>query len=220
MSEFLPIKSIYTGADVTALGEASPDDVMLTPGGGIKFPDGSLQVSAPTAGAAATLVEESPPTATPTTLWFESDTGRMYLKYKNPDDAEIWVEANVAGVRGQSGNDGAPGAAGAPGADGAPGVKGDTGATGPQGPQGPGGPQGPQGPQGPGGSYLSLGSYMFAWYGGQASPGQTFGGGELSYSGVEAGGTLCTYYGTLPGAWQACGGVISYPGATLYLRIG
>lgn len=41
MSEFLPVKAIYTGTDVTALGEAQPDDVMLVPGGGIKFPDGS-----------------------------------------------------------------------------------------------------------------------------------------------------------------------------------
>ncbi len=47
MSEFLPVKSIYTGTDVTALGEAQPDDVMLSPGGGIKFPDGSIQVTAP-----------------------------------------------------------------------------------------------------------------------------------------------------------------------------
>ncbi len=46
MSEFLPIKPIYTGVDVTALGEPSPDDVMRAPGGGIKFPDGSLQITA------------------------------------------------------------------------------------------------------------------------------------------------------------------------------
>lgn len=46
MSEFLPIKSIYTGADVTALGEAAPDDVMLAPDGGIKYPDGSVQLTA------------------------------------------------------------------------------------------------------------------------------------------------------------------------------
>jgi hypothetical protein len=47
MSEFLPIKSIYTGTDVTALGEAQPDDVMLAPTGGFKFPDGSTQTTAP-----------------------------------------------------------------------------------------------------------------------------------------------------------------------------
>ncbi len=46
MSEFLPVKSIYTGADVTALGEAASDDVMLAPGGGIKYPDGSVQLTA------------------------------------------------------------------------------------------------------------------------------------------------------------------------------
>ncbi len=46
MSEFLPVKSIYTGADVTALGEAASNDVMLAPGGGIKYPDGSIQITA------------------------------------------------------------------------------------------------------------------------------------------------------------------------------
>jgi hypothetical protein len=142
MSEFLPVKSIYTGADVTALGEATPDDVMLAPGGGIKYPDGSVQLTAPAAGAAGTLVEETPPAATPTTLWFESDSGRMYLKYKNPDDAEVWVEANVAGVRGQTGP------AGADGADGADGVAGPAGADGAVGPQGPAGADGVAGPAG------------------------------------------------------------------------
>jgi len=46
MSEFLPVKPIYTGTDVTALGEAQPEDVMLAPGGGVKFPDGSVQLTA------------------------------------------------------------------------------------------------------------------------------------------------------------------------------
>jgi len=164
MSEFLPVKPIYTGTDVVALGEASPDDVMLSPGGGIKFPDGSLQITA--GGASGTLVEESPPTATPTTLWFESDSGRMYLKYKNPDDAEVWVEANVAGVRGEvgpageqgvvgpagpQGEIGLTGPAGADGAVGPAGPKGDTGDTGPAGADGAQGIQGEVGPQGPAG---------------------------------------------------------------------
>ncbi len=171
MSEFLPVKPIYTGTDVVALGEASPDDVMLSPGGGIKFPDGSLQITAGGGGGSSgTLVEESPPTAAPTTLWFESDSGRMYLKYKNPDDAEVWVEANVAGVRGEVGPAGEQGAvgpagpqgeigltgpAGADGAVGPAGPKGDTGDTGPAGADGAQGPAGADstvaGPQGPAG---------------------------------------------------------------------
>ncbi len=148
MSEFLPVKPIYTGTDVTALGEAAPDDVMLSPGGGIKFPDGSLQITAGGSGSSGTLVEESPPTAAPTTLWFESDSGRMYLKYKNPDDAEVWVEANVAGVRGEVGPAGEQGAVGPAGPQGEIGLTGPAGADGVAGPAGADGAVGPQGPAG------------------------------------------------------------------------
>jgi hypothetical protein len=45
MSDFLPIKAIHSGDDVTALSEAQPTDVMLAPGG-IKFGDGSVMTTA------------------------------------------------------------------------------------------------------------------------------------------------------------------------------
>jgi hypothetical protein len=49
-------------------------------------------------GPSGTLVGDAPPAADPTTLWFDSDAGRMYLKYVNPDAREVWVEANVSGA--------------------------------------------------------------------------------------------------------------------------
>jgi hypothetical protein len=45
MSDFLPIKAVHSGSDVTALSEAASDDVLLAPGG-IKFGDGSVLDSA------------------------------------------------------------------------------------------------------------------------------------------------------------------------------
>lgn len=159
MSEFLPVKSIYTGTEVTALGEAAPDDVMLSPDGGIKFPDGSIQLSAQSGGG--TLVDEAPPTASPKATWFESDTGRMFLLYDNPDGQKVWVEANAAGTRGLTGATGAAGPQGEQGIQGdigpqgiqgetgLTGAKGDTGEIGPAGPKGDKGDVGAQGPAGP-----------------------------------------------------------------------
>jgi hypothetical protein len=147
MSEFLPIKSIYTGADVTALGEAAPDDVMLAPDGGIKFPDGSIQLSAQSGGG-GTLVEEVPPTAPPKATWFESDSGRMYLLYNNPDGNDVWVEANAAGTRGLTGATGAIGPQGEVGPKGETGVQGIQGETGPAGAKGDTGEAGPAGAEG------------------------------------------------------------------------
>lgn len=51
MADFLPVKPIYTGTDVTGLGEAQPGDTMVLPDGGMKFPDGSIQVTAASDGA-------------------------------------------------------------------------------------------------------------------------------------------------------------------------
>jgi hypothetical protein len=149
MSEFLPVKSIYTGADVTALGEATPDDVMLAPGGGIKYPDGSVQLTAQSGGG--TLVEEVPPTAPPKATWFESDTGRMYLLYNNPDGNDVWVEANAAGTRGLTGATGATGPQGERGLQGdagVQGIQGETGLTGAKGDTGEAGPAGEKGDTG------------------------------------------------------------------------
>jgi hypothetical protein len=44
-----------------------------------------------------TFVEEQPPTAPYKAVWFESDTGRTFIRYKNPDDSQTWVEAAGGG---------------------------------------------------------------------------------------------------------------------------
>lgn len=126
MSEFLPVKSIYTGADVTALGEAAPDDVMLAPGGGIKFPDGSIQVKAPSDGA-------------------QGPAGPQGIQ---GEAGPAGADSTVPGPQGPAGTDGAVGPAGPAGADGAAGPKGDTGDTGPAGADGAQGPKGDPGDAG------------------------------------------------------------------------
>lgn len=171
MSEFLPVKSIYTGADVTALGEAAPDDVMLAPGGGIKYPDGSLQITAG-GGGAGTVGPQGPQGETgpagPEGLsayevavtngypgteseWVASLEGAQGPAGPKGDTGAAGVDGAV-GPQGLKGDTGATGPAGTNGADGAAGPKGDTGATGPQGIQGNAGTTGGVGPQGPTGA--------------------------------------------------------------------
>jgi hypothetical protein len=181
MSEFLPVKSIYTGTDVTALGEATPDDVMLAPGGGIKYPDGSIQLTASADGAEGPAGPEGPqgiqgeagPAGADGAAGPKGDTG---------DTGPAGAASTVPGPKGDTGDTGPAGAdgaqgpkgdtgpagadstvagpqgpkgdAGPAGADGAVGAKGDPGETGPDGADGvagPAGPAGAAGPQGPAG---------------------------------------------------------------------
>jgi len=137
MSEFLPIKPIYTGVDVTALGEPSPDDVMRAPGGGIKFPDGSLQITA--VGLAGPQGEEG-------LSAYEVAVTNGY-----PGTEAEWLDSLV----------GAPGAAGADST--VPGPAGPAGADSTvPGPQGPAGADstvpGPVGPAGPSAVSLDAGN--------------------------------------------------------------
>ena len=142
------------------------------------------------ANAAATFAEVSPPLeAKEKSFWFETDSGRVYIKYKNPDDTEIWVESSSSSVPGPVGPEGQVGPAGPEGPQGQTGLtgaagptgpKGDTGAAGPQGPQGiqgvqgpigPTGATGPQGPQGVGvgtqnpaeAGYMRIGDILVQW---------------------------------------------------------
>jgi hypothetical protein len=129
----------------------------------------------------ATFVEVSPPLeAKEKSFWFETDSGRVYIKYKNPDGTEIWVESSSSSVpgpvgpqgevgptgpqgpQGQTGLTGAAGPAGPAGATGPAGPQGVQGPTGPGGPQGPQGPEGPMGPQGPAGPSSS--TTARAWF--------------------------------------------------------
>lgn len=99
--------------------------------------------------SAAVIVSDTPPTnAAQGTLWWESDTGKTFLRYSDGDTWQ-WIQ--------QSSSTGAVGPQGMPGPQGVPGPPGPAstvpGSQGPQGPQGPAGVDstvpGPQGPPGP-----------------------------------------------------------------------
>jgi hypothetical protein len=83
-------------------------------------------------------------------FWFETDSGRVYIKYKNPDDTEIWVESSSSSVPGPVGPEGPVGPQGPEG------PQGPIGLTGPAGPTGPKGDTGATGPMPPG---VTLGSW-------------------------------------------------------------
>jgi len=127
-------------------------------------------------GASVTIGDTPPPTPGVGDLWWESDTGIMFVWY-NDGTSTQWVQATPMGAVGPPGPPGGPvgpagpigpqgpqglqgpvgpvGPQGAIGPKGADGYQGVDGATGPQGPPGPTGadstvpgPVGPQGPQG------------------------------------------------------------------------
>ena len=81
--------------------------------------------------------EAPPPDPTDNSLWWESDTGVLYLYYDD-GSSEQWV--SVAGGTGPEGDPGPPGPPGPTGADST--------VPGPPGPEGDPGPPGPAGPQG------------------------------------------------------------------------
>jgi hypothetical protein len=63
-------------AGPTAVSSDPENAAVLSPNDGLIF--------VPTQSAGGAIVEEAPPTAAPTSLWFDSDGGRMYLNYVNP----------------------------------------------------------------------------------------------------------------------------------------
>jgi hypothetical protein len=89
------------------------------------------------------ISDTPPPSPAHETLWWESDTGALYVFY-NDGTSSQWV-----GIGGPPGPSGSAGPKGDPGPTGAastvPGPPGPQGDPGPQGPIGPAGPQGPAG---------------------------------------------------------------------------
>ena len=84
--------------------------------------------------------------ATPGDVWFDTETGAVYVYYDN-----FWVEVGTSefgGATGPTGPTGAVGPTGATGPTGQTGLAGAVGATGPTGPTGAAGVTGPTGAQG------------------------------------------------------------------------
>lgn len=44
-----------------------------------------------------TFIEENPPSAPVKAIWFESDSGKTFIRYKNPDGTTAWVESGGSG---------------------------------------------------------------------------------------------------------------------------
>jgi hypothetical protein len=142
--------------------EASPasDDLMLlydVSGAVHKKITFSLVGGGP-GGGTTVYVSDTPPASVPdNSLWWESDAGKLYLRF-NDGDSTQWVLASPVGMQGPEGPPGPSGGPAGPtgpqgpaGADGADGVDGEDGAPGPMGPVGPAGPEGLVGPPGPAG---------------------------------------------------------------------
>lgn len=128
----LLVKAIYDAdGNVVALGELAVDDVAQLVGP-LAFPDGTIQSTAATGNSGGSGVVSSPtPPDAPTEgqTWFETDSGRSYIWYVNPDTlVGCWIAVSQVDAVG--------------GPQGEPGPQGEVGPTGPQGIQGETGPQG------------------------------------------------------------------------------
>jgi hypothetical protein len=147
----LLVKAIYDAdGNVVALGELAVDDVAQLVGP-LAFPDGTIQATAATGNGGGSGVVSSPtPPDAPTEgqTWFETDSGRSYIWYVNPDTlVGCWIAVSqIDAVGGPQGPQGEVGPQGPQGIQGEVGPAGPTGADstvpGPQGPQGEAGAQG------------------------------------------------------------------------------
>jgi hypothetical protein len=111
---------------------------------GPEGPQGPQGEQGPMGGEAGSVIVLDVPPADPFAgqTWFESDTGKTYIWYINPDGTGQWISIYTAGEKGDKGD---TGPAGEPGPAGGP-----QGPAGPIGPQGLPGIQGEQGAQGNG----------------------------------------------------------------------
>jgi hypothetical protein len=126
-------------------GGAGPQGEVGPPGPstvGPQGPQGEKGDQGPMGGEAGSVIVKDVPPESPFAgqTWFESDTGKTYIWYINPDEFGQWISIYTAGEKGDQGD---PGPAGVPGPAGGP-----VGPAGPIGPQGLPGPTGPQGAQG------------------------------------------------------------------------
>ena len=120
------LKPIYDAdGNVVALGELETEDVAQLPGP-LAFPDGTIQTTAATGNGGGSGVVSSPtPPDAPKEgqTWFETDSGRSYIWYINPDtQVGCWIA--VSQIDAVSGPQGEPGPQGPTGPQGEPGTQG------------------------------------------------------------------------------------------------
>jgi hypothetical protein len=94
--------NLETDTGVAVIGTNGPQPLLVSinesdkiwsfdPGGGITFPDNTVQTTAYTgqSGGSSTVVrQDTAPTAANGTLWFNTVEGRLYIKY-----SDVWVDA-------------------------------------------------------------------------------------------------------------------------------
>ena len=114
----------------------------------VQSPSGHPGIAATITVVPVTITDVPPPNAVSGDLWWEADSGDLFIYYDDGDSSQ-WVTANSGGG---NTNAGPPGAAGPPGPSGLTGSPGPAGSpstvAGPPGPPGPATP-GPPGPPGP-----------------------------------------------------------------------
>ena len=133
----MPAQTVIKLRRDTAANWTSVNPVLAAGEAGFESDTGKLKIGDGTtawssigyvSGGASVEVSDTPPAeAEANTLWWESDSARLFIYYDN-----FWVEA-VAGSAGPEG---------AQGPQGEQGIQGETGATGPTGAEGPQGPAG------------------------------------------------------------------------------
>ena len=153
----------------------------------VQNPSGHPGIAATVTVIPTTIGDDPPPDPRHGELWWETDSGDMFIYFIDEDGTGVWVTANSGG-----GNVN-------PGPPGAPGPQGNIGLTGPDGPPGPSGPPGAPstvaGPPGTAGPPGSPGSVLYS----------VPTGGIILWSGAS---------NAIPTGWTLCDGNNSTPNLT------
>lgn len=119
MADVIPLKALYAvGGEPEAFAEVASGDTLRAPSGGVKFPDGTIQITAPGYPVEGPVGPQGP----------EGPIGETGLP---------GADSTVPGPTGPAGENGADGAIGPAGPAGTDGADGETGPAGSAGPEGP-----------------------------------------------------------------------------------
>lgn len=144
------ITLVTTGAPTTTIDDGAL--AVDSSNNAFYFRSGSIWRQVTGGAGASVASQDAAPTYTEDGLWYETDTGKLFIGYDS-----YWVEVASAGPAGPSGATGPTGSAGATGSTGPSGA---TGPTGPSGATGPTGPSGATGPTGTAGSSAGVLNFM------------------------------------------------------------